>query len=175
MNLNVIDEQYPGKVVGVYNREASAKKMAEQLISEGGFLTEQLSVVRPDDGNFAGKLEPDSKGIGRTLLKSHLILGSAGLVVGLLVASLLIIIGSPFAASSPVMMLSSAAILGTFLGLLVAGAISLRPDHDGPINSARHASHHHQWSVVVQTKDHEQIEQARKLMQPSAVKLSESL
>jgi hypothetical protein len=51
-------------------------------------------------------------------------------------------IGPAFATSSPVMMLSAAAILGAFIGLLIAGAISIRPDHEQSINSARHATHH---------------------------------
>jgi hypothetical protein len=83
-------------------------------------------------------------------------------------------IGPAFATSSPVMMLSAAAILGAFIGLLIAGAISIRPDHEQPINSAWHATHHHQWSVAVQTKVHHQIEKTEKIMQLAAIKLSES-
>jgi hypothetical protein len=83
-------------------------------------------------------------------------------------------IGTAFATSSPVMMLSTAAILGAFIGLLIAGAISMHPDHEQPIYSARHVTHHHQWSVAVQTKVHHQIEKAKKIMQLAAIKLSES-
>jgi hypothetical protein len=174
MEINVIDEHYPGKVVGIHNEESCANKLSEKLIKEGGFLVEHISIVSPEDTDFEHKLEPDSKGIGQTVLRSHLILGFGCSVVGLIIAGVLITIGPAFATSSPVMMLSAAAILGAFIGLLIAGAISIRPDHEQPINSARHATHHHQWSVVVQTKDHHQIEKAKKIMQPLAIKLSES-
>jgi hypothetical protein len=83
-------------------------------------------------------------------------------------------IGPAFATSSPVMMLSAAAILGAFIGLLIADAASMHPDHEQPTYSARHATHHHQWSVAVQTKVHHQIEKAKKIMQLAAIKLSES-
>jgi hypothetical protein len=50
-------------------------------------------------------------------------------------------IGPAFATLSPVMMLPAAAILGAFIGLLIAGAISIRPSYEQPINSAaRHSS-----------------------------------
>jgi hypothetical protein len=126
-------------------------------------LVEQISTVSPEDIDFEYKLEPDSKGIGQTVLRSHLILGFACSVVGLIIAGVLMTIGPAFATSSPVMMLSAAAILGAFIGLLIAGVISIRPDHEQPINSARHATHY-QWSVVVQTKAHHQIEKAKKIM-----------
>jgi hypothetical protein len=119
-------------------------------------LVEQISTVSPEDKDFKHKLEPNSKGIGQTVLSSHLILGFVSSEVGLIIASVLMTIDPAFATLSPVMMLAAAVILGTFIGLLIAGAISIRPDHEQPINSARHATHH-QWAVVVQTKAHHQI------------------
>jgi hypothetical protein len=75
MELNVVDEHYPGKVVGIYNEESCANKLSEKLIKEGGFLVEQISTESIEDIDFEHKLEPDSKGIGQTALRSHLILG----------------------------------------------------------------------------------------------------
>jgi hypothetical protein len=37
MELNVVDEHYPGKVVGIYNEESCANKLSEKLIKEGGY------------------------------------------------------------------------------------------------------------------------------------------
>jgi hypothetical protein len=136
-------------------------------------LVEQISTVSPEDTDFEDKLDPDSKGIGQTVLRSHLILGCGCSVVGLIIAGVLMTIGPAFATLSPVMMLAAAAILGAFISLLIDGVIS-RPDHEQPINIARHVTHHLQWSVVVKTKDHHQIEKAKKIMHPLAKKLSES-
>jgi amino acid transporter len=105
-------------------------------------LVEQISTVSPQDTDFEHKLEPDSKGSGQTVLRSHVILGSVSSVFGLVIVGVLMTIGSAFATSSPVMMLAAAAILGAFIGLLIADAISIRPDHEQLINSARHATHH---------------------------------
>jgi hypothetical protein len=124
-------------------------------------LVEQIDTASPENIDFKHKLEPNSKGIGQTVLSSHLILGFVSSEVGLIIASVLMTIDPAFATLSPVMMLAAAVILGTFIGLLIAGAISIRPDHEQPINSARHATHH-QWAVVEQTKTHHQIEKAKK-------------
>ncbi len=119
-------------------------------------MVEQISTVSPEDKDFEHKLEPNSKGIGQTVLSSHLILGFVSSEVGLIIAGVLMTIDPAFATSSPVMMLAAVAILGAFIGLLIAGAISMHPDHEQAINSARHATHH-QGSVVVQNKAHHQI------------------
>ena len=111
-------------------------------------MVEQIDTASPENIDFKHKLEPNSKGIGQTVLSSHLILGFVSSVVGLIIASVLMTIDPAFATLSPVMMLAAAAILVAFIGLLIAGAISIRPDYEQLINSARHATHH-QWSVVV--------------------------
>jgi hypothetical protein len=114
-------------------------------------LVEQIDTASPENIDFKHKLEPNSKGIGQTVLSSHLILGFVSSEVGLIIASVLMTIDPAFATLSPVMMLAAAVILGTFI----------RPEHEQPINSARHATHH-QWAVVEQTKTHHQIEKAKK-------------
>jgi hypothetical protein len=173
MGLNVTSEHYLGKVTGVYNERFYANKLFEKLIEEGGFLIEQISIISPEDTDFVHKLEPDSIGIGRTVFGSHFILSCGSSVVGLIIASILMTIGPSFATSSPMMMLSAAAIVCAFIGLLIAGVIYIRPDHEPPINNTRQATHH-QWSVVVQIKEHHQTETAKKIMQPLAINLSKS-
>lgn len=174
MNLKVNDEKHPGKVAGVYAQESGAQQAIHLLRNEGGFSAEEVNLVPPDDTNFDEKIEPDDKGIGRTLLGSHIILGGCGLAVGLILAAILSVYGPVLTTSSPTMVFIGLATLGTFFGLLVAGLVSLRPDHDGLINDTRHATNNQQWTVIVQTKDDEQQKQAKQLMQGSAVSVSHS-
>ncbi|MBU2880225.1 MULTISPECIES: HPP family protein [Alteromonadaceae] len=174
MNLKMNEEHHPGKVVGVFEDESTAKKTAEILITKGGVSSDEVAVVSPKDKQFAKKIEPETKQIGRTLLASHIMLGLIGLVIGLLVASSLIISGIQFAVSSPIMLMIATGTLGTFMGLLVAGAASLRPDHDSVVNEVRQGRKNNQWSVVVQTKDKKDIQRAKQLMKGSAVKLAET-
>ncbi len=73
-------------------------------------MVEQISTVSPEDKDFEHKLEPNSKGIGQTVLSSHLILGFVSSEVGLIIAGVLMTIDPAFATSSPVMMLAAVAI-----------------------------------------------------------------
>ncbi|MFA3791449.1 hypothetical protein AB6T38_10055 [Aliiglaciecola sp. SL4] len=174
MKTNIIQERHPSKLVGVYENETTAKKAAEKLISDAELTNDELAIVSPKDRHFASKIEPETKAVGKTLLASHLMLGLIGMVIGLLVASSLIIAGIQFAVSSPVMLTIATATLGTFMGLLVAGAISLRPDHDSVVNEARDASSYNKWSVVVHAKNKQQIQQAKKVIKNSAVRFAET-
>ena len=111
MELNVVDEHYPSKVVGIYNEESCANKQSEKLIKAGEvFLVEQIDTASPENIDFKHKLEPNSKGIGQTVLSSHLILGFVSSEVGLIIAGVLMTIDPAFATSSPVMVLAAVAI-----------------------------------------------------------------
>ncbi|GAC13802.1 hypothetical protein [Aliiglaciecola lipolytica] len=173
--MNIIEEHHPSKIVGVYENESTAKQTAKRLVDEGGVLADEINIVSPQDKKFESKVEPETKAIGRTLIASHMMLGLIGLSIGLLVGTALIIAGIQLATSSPVMLLIATGTLGTFMGLLVAGAVSLRPDHDSVVNDTRYAKNHKLWSVVVHTKDREHTKQAKQLMEGSAVRMSESL
>ena len=174
MNINVMGESHPGKVAGVYAESLSAKQAIKLLCNKGGFKLHEINLVPPNDAHFAEKVEPDDKGIGRTLLASHLVFGSIGLVLGLMFATILTLFGPALTTSSPLMVFIALAPMGAFIGLLVAGIMSLRPDHDGLIKQTRHATNHQQWTVVVQTKGHEQKERAKRLMQGSALSISDT-
>lgn len=175
MTLHVIDEGHPGKIAGVYTQESGAKRAINLLQNEGGFTADEVALVAPNDVDLGKKIEPDDQGIARTLLGSHVILGICGLVFGLIMAGILSVFGPALTTSSPVMVFIALPTLGAFIGLLVAGAVSLRPDHDPLINQTRDASSHHKWTVVVQIKDDEQIQRAKKLMQISASSVVETL
>lgn len=175
MTLHVIDEGHPGKIAGVYEQEAKAQQAINLLRDQGGFSADEVALVAPNDVNLGKKIEPDDQGIARTLLGSHVILGICGLVFGLVMAGILSLFGPALTTSSPLMVFIALPTLGAFIGLLVAGAVSLRPDHDPLINQTRDASRQHKWTVVVQIKDDKQIQQAKKLMQTSASSVVETL
>ncbi|WP_340676559.1 hypothetical protein [Paraglaciecola sp.] len=77
-------------------------------------------MVPPNDTHFAEKIEPDDKGIGRTLLRSHIIFGclglGLGLGLGLILATILTLFGPALTTSSPVLVFISLTSLGIFIG-----------------------------------------------------------
>lgn len=60
-------------------------------------------------------------------------------------------------------------------GLMMAAAISMRPDRDPLITYTIEASQAHKWSLVVQTDDQDIIDLVKKLLESSAIEVSETL
>lgn len=120
----------------------------------------EVSLVRPSDAGFARKMEPESQGIWRTAIRSHLVLAPAGLALGAVVAATLLALGWPAAASSPMLATLFFATLGLFAGLMLAGLLTLRPDRSRVTLSIRRRSRAGKWAVVAHPTSPEQSERA---------------
>ncbi|WAJ69517.1 hypothetical protein [Catenovulum adriaticum] len=168
MNTHINEETYPTKVAGVFNSEANAKTVVQALTDKADFVSEKIRVIPPGDTHFDEKLEPEDKKIGKTLLNSHLMLGGLGLIIGLCIAGVLSISGTLFMQTYTITAFVSISLLCSFGGLLVAGFLSIRPDHDHMINKIRKATRTGKWSVIVHVNSHENAEKAETLMQPLA-------
>lgn len=141
-------ENFPHKVSAQYNSQESADRAVQLLVDNDVLPRNQIRVVQPHDPNIASKIEPEDKGIARTLTKSHIVLGGGGLVFGLLVAAILVTIGPALTRSSPMFTFIALGFLFCFLGLILAGVISLRPDHDLLIEKTRTATDTGHWTVI---------------------------
>ncbi|HET8807870.1 MAG TPA: hypothetical protein VFM76_05780 [Methylophaga sp.] len=175
MAINVIDEQYTAKVAAVFNTEAEARAASEELINEGHFSGAAVNIVTPNDDNLSEKIEPESKGIVQTFMKSHGILGVVGLLAGLIAASILVAAGPVFTQDSPMATYFTLGFVGLFIGMMVAGIITLRPDHDPLIIMVINASQNQQWTVVVQTKDQQATNLAKQILQNKAEAVRETI
>ena len=174
MTLELVGEHHAGMVSGIFCSEAEAKNAVESLVKEGDFESSHIDMVAPDDKEFEKKIEPESDGVGTTLFKSHIILGATGFLAGLLMAAFFTVLGPKFIQSSPMFSTIAFGLIGLFLGLIVAGVITLRPDHDGVINDTRQAIRSGLWAVVVHTADREEMYRAKIMMSGSAKSLSET-
>lgn len=149
-------EQYPHKITAEYDSQSAADQAVKTLIDRAGISSEQIKLVKPHDAEMARKIEPEPRGIARVLVKTHVTLGLAGLVVGLVLAGLLVAFGPTATQASPIMTFIAFGFLCPVLALLLAGAISLRPDHDRVIQKTRQSTDAGQWTVVVHCETTEQ-------------------
>lgn len=124
---------------------------------------------------MAAKLEPESAGIWRTLLRSHAILGAAGLAAGGLVALAMVRAGWPPAGSSPGMTLLFLSMMGSFFGLIVGGLLTLRPDRGWLIAQVREASALHRWTVVAHPHSRRGATRAMRLLRASGARTLRTL
>ena len=119
-----------------------------------------VAVVSPSDTEVMRKMEPEQLGIWRTLVRSHLILGVGGILIGLLFALGLVLAPWPAAAASPGLTALFTGMLGGFLGMMAGGLVTLRPDHGAVIRSMRAKLKVGQWGVVARPMDEASAERA---------------
>jgi len=114
----------------------------------------QVRILPPDDAthdsiNRLGRVvEPETAGIAHTLVRSHVTLGFGGAVVGALLWGLLRLINSGVVLYASAWSLVPFVMIGAAAGLLLAGALSLRPDHASLITRLRQGLREGRWAVV---------------------------
>lgn len=137
------------KVAAVFPRAADAHEAARAVAAALSLGSGQVQVITPAEPHAARKLEPESRGIWRTILTAHLKLGIAGTVVGLLVFAALHAYGLPFIVQSPVAAALVLLFFGAVAGLMLGGLVALRPDHDRYVEATRDAMAAGNTTVVV--------------------------
>jgi len=171
----VFGERSLSKVSAVFGDAGQARGAADELVSGLGLRAEQVEVVAPGDRRISRKLEPESAGIAKTLVKSHVVLGAAGAGLGLVVAVVLVLSGIAATASNPVYTFLALGFLGGMLGMLLGGLISLRPDHDPMIRRVERAARTGRWSVVVHARDHDEEHRVKEALDRLSSRVTETL
>lgn len=174
MDMQINQESKPSKLAAVFDDKQKALNAKQTLVSEGHFEQQDIEVIHPKDNHTSEKIEPESNAIARFITRSHLVFGGIGLLVGLAIASALVTSGPMMTQSSPLHTYIALAVVGSFIGLLLAGLLSLRPDHDPLINDTVSAKRHHLWTLIVQTDSRKNLKKAHYLMQPTAVSVTET-
>jgi hypothetical protein len=160
----IFGEQYLSKVGAVFDDAEQAQQAAERMTRQTGIQAAQVRVIEPDDPRMSSKLEPETKGIFRTIARAHITLGIAGLVVGVLIALVLIIGGFGAFSRNPWYALGVLGFFGAIAGLLLGGLVSLRPDHDRLIAWVKEAARGGHWFVLVHARNHEEERKAKEAL-----------
>lgn len=156
--VSLSGEQSLTLVAATFADQATAADAATELRADMPQV--EVDLVRPRDADFGRKMEPETTGIRRTAVRSHLVLGPAGLLVGALAAATLVTLGWPAAVSSPMLTTLFLATLGLFAGLMLAGLLTLRPDRGRVTLSIRRRSRAGQWAVVAHPRSSAQSDWA---------------
>jgi hypothetical protein len=148
MTFSPFGEKSLTLVAATFGDQQAAELAAAHLRSVPD-LDGEVSVIHPGDPLAARKFEPDQRGIWRTMLRSHLVLGGVGALLGMGLALWLIAAPWQAATVSPGLTLTVAVVLGSFIGMMAGGLLTLRPDHGIAIRdiSSRLKTGH--WAVVV--------------------------
>ena len=150
------------KVAAIFDSRSKAETTVLRLRQAAGMSDAQVKLVGPED-NFgvvdaplSRKLEPESSGIWHTLLRTHVVTGTVGLVLGALLYTWLRFDGNDAIASYPIVSLVVLVNFGGIFGLLFGGLLSLRPDHYRVMAAVRKAIKRGRWAVISHPVNHEQ-------------------
>ena len=94
---------------------------------------------------------------------SHLILGGAGLLIGMIVAYVLVEFGPALTQNNPLFTYIAMISPGIFIGLFVAGLLSLRPDRTEIIDVVREAVRNKRYAVIVNLRKGQPVDTIREL------------
>lgn len=152
------------KVAAVFTSEAAAREVAAQVRDQLQLSAAQVRVITPADRRPGRKLEPESEGIFRTIIRAHVRLGLLGAVAGAVAFGVMWAMGIPMIVNSAVMAGAVIIAFGVVAGLLLGGLVSLRPDHDLYIIKVYDALGEGRSAVVVHAFSREQSAQAEALL-----------
>ncbi|MCQ8878552.1 hypothetical protein NQT69_11115 [Pseudoalteromonas shioyasakiensis] len=168
METKINDEENATKVAGTFSTKAQADKAYSSLAEEPLLELSNLNIIAPHDQQFAEKVEPEDKNIAKTLLRTHLIYAAFGLAAGLLLSTAFYFLDVTFIQSFVLETYAGVCTITVFIALLIAGFVSIRPDHDPLINEVRQAIRAGKWVVIVHTDSNQKGNKAKQLLQPLA-------
>ena len=147
--LPITGEVSNSKLVAVFDTAASAQAAATAIRADMPLQPSQVEVMVPGEPDAGRRLEPESRGIWRTIVVAHSKLGVLGAIAGALVFAAMYWMGIRFIVESPwaagLILICYGAVAGLFLG----GLMVLRPDHDRYIQAARDAQANDRAMVVI--------------------------
>ncbi|MFC5578249.1 hypothetical protein ACFPOA_09540 [Lysobacter niabensis] len=163
------------KVAAVFAHESAARQAAQGVAAALSLGVAKVQVIAPAEPHPGRKLEPESRGIWRTIVVAHVRLGIAGAVAGLLVYAALRAVGVPFIVNSPVAAALVLLFFGTVAGLMLGGLVSLRPDHDRYVEATRDAMAVGKTTVVVHAFSAGQRDQAAEFLRAQGGEVTSTL
>lgn len=162
-------EKATTKLAAFFDTQESLEQVSAQLREKGGLQNPQLWVVRPHATDFDKRLEPETEGVARTAIRSHLILGAVGLLAGVLLWGLLYAMDVQFIVASPYYSGGAIIAFATVGGLLLGGLVTARPDHQRVIQAVDTATKEGRWSLVVHPRDEAQCKSALEVFEDAQV------
>lgn len=163
------------QVAAVFPSKRKVQEVLEIVQEETSVEASQIEIIEAADPNMSEKLERNSAYIGKSMWSSHLLLGSVGLVVGLVTAFLLTLFGPALTQQNPLFTYIALISPGIFIGLFIAGLIGLRPDRNQVIQTVRHAVRFGKVALVINLEKSQSSSKVSQLLKQHTDKVVESI
>ncbi|AXR06448.1 hypothetical protein [Salinimonas sediminis] len=163
------------QIAAVFETEQDARESVSALTTTAHIDAQQITLIDPQDSDFGRKIEDDSNKLGKHMWRAHLWLGAFGLALGLAVAWALVNFGPQLTQNNPLFTYIAMISPGIFVGLFVAGLISLRPDRSEIIDTVRHALRRKHYAVVVNLRKNQSAAKISELLSHRSHKVVEAI
>ncbi len=148
-SLHVTDK----RVAAIYLSKEQVLSASAVIRRRLGLPERKVKVISPNESKPERKLEKRSEKVGANMFNLHYFYGALGLVIGMVIAYLLVTFGPVWTQQNPVFTYIALISPGLFVGLFIAGFLSLKPEHD-PINQETiEKQDEGKWTLVVDTED----------------------
>jgi hypothetical protein len=162
------------KVVAVFRQPEAAELAREKVKSAAGLEDGQVRVVGPHDTPWVRQPALPRESVARAALRMQVTSVLTGVALAMAAWLVLYGFGVDVIAATPVPSLVAIALIGTMLGLVVGGALSLG-ERDGTLERVRQAAQTGRWAVVVQPLSLAQLERALSILQATGAPVARSL
>ncbi|KPP97997.1 hypothetical protein [Marinobacter sp. HL-58] len=174
-SVKLTGEHDDHKVAAVFDTESDARGTAKAICEETSLTDEQVTVLGPTDRHQGKELEPEDRGIWQTLVRSHIGLGAAGAVAGFVLFLVLSAMGVGFVVQNSVVAASVMTAIGAAIGMLVAGAVTLRPDHTPYLVKTQSALRDGKYVLAVHAASRQQRQEAKSHLDSRNVKTVQTI
>ena len=157
-------------VAALFGDGAEAALAAERLRD----AQTDVHLVQPDDKDWMRKMEPESRGIRRSAVRSHVTLMVGGFLLGVLL-SFLLIANWAAAASSPLLTGIAVTLVATLSGGILAGLLTLRPDRSVVAVQVKEGLKKGRWAVLAHPRDADAASQATEALRSAGGEVLRSL
>jgi hypothetical protein len=168
-------EKYPHKIAILTDTLDTAREITQDLGEEIPITDDVVSIVSPYDSAISRKLEPDARGVLGTIVKAHIYAGTIGTLIGFLLAATLLLAQVAIAVSHPWLFLIILSTVGLLVGLIIGGAVSIRPDQLKLMVDVQEASTEGGWSIVVHSSDRTHVDSVRRIFERYKGQITETL
>lgn len=152
--------------VGAKFTSMEAAERAVMRLESKGIAAAQVEILA-GDGRMHVARGVERRATRRALIRWHVLLGAAGLLLGVLLWLFAWYSGATLVLAMPALMLVIAAIFGALAGMLVAGLLALRPDKGWIAAAARDDARAGDVPVIVHATGRQQAHKAREILAQS--------
>jgi hypothetical protein len=162
MNDKVAIDPATVEVGARFASRTAAEEAVERLASEGVALA-QVEIL-DGEGHMQVARSVELRATRKALIRWHVLLGAAGLLLGVLLWLFAWYAESTLVLAMPLLMLFVAASFGAVAGLLLGGLLAVRPTKGWLAAAAQDDARRGDFPVVVHATDRKQAHRARQIL-----------